>query len=517
MCAQTLIEAGLTVLMLDGGIEEAPPPAIDATTLYDYKVATNGDEFMPDLQSSLKWKQTSAAEQLTPPRRYVLAQTEKWLPASTSGFQLMESLAYGGLGAAWGLGCYRFTDEELGLCGLPAVEMSKAYETIAQRIGISYSPDDIAAFVMGKVNSLQPSIAIDENSKAILLKYELQKKRFQNKGFYIGKPPMALLTEAIGQRKATDYSNLDFYANRGLSAWRPSVTLDKLRKHPAFHYEGKRVVKTFLEKNGLVEVTAIRMQDLSITAYRAKKLVIACGATGTARIVARSFSFDNPRLSLLCNPYGYIVALQTSRLGKVSSPKRTSTAQLAIIQKSEMAGEDGMASLYAYDALPMSNVLKQIPLGFTDGRVIMQYLLPAIVIAGVHHPDRYTDQKFIRLVRNDNSPTGDALEILFGLSTEEQENVRHRTHQYRSFLRKVGCIPIKTVQPPLGSSIHYAGTLPFDYGGAPLTTHPDGRLANTNHVFIADSSPFRFLPAKGLTFTIMANAHRTALQLLKNE
>lgn len=517
MCAQTLIEAGRTVLMLDGGIEGSASADVTAPTLHDYKTTTQKDEVMTDLHSSLQWKQTGVAEQLTPPRRYVLAQTEKWLPVQSSGFQLMESLAYGGLGAAWGLGCYQFTDEELKLCGLPVTEMSAAYEVVAERIGIAYSKDDIASFVMNNVGTLQPSIEIDENAQFILLKYDQRKPQLHAKGFYIGKPPLALLTATTAERKATDYSNLDYYMNRGHSAWRPSVTLDRLRMRPAFHYEGKKIVTSFTETNGIVEVMAMNMNDHSMNQYSAKNLFIACGATGTARIVARSFSMYNHSLPLLCNPYGYITALQTKRLGKVSSPYRTSTAQLAVIQKSEKPGEDGMGSLYAYDALPMSNVLKQIPLGFADGRVLMQYLLPAIVIAGVHHPDRYTNQKYIQLIRSDNSPTSDALNIHYELSSAEKKQVSNRTKQYRSLLKSVGCLPVKTVQPPIGSSIHYAGTLPFDASGKKLTTYPDGRLAGTNCVFIADSSPFCFLPAKGLTFTLMANAHRTALQLLKNE
>ena len=517
MCAQTLIEGGLSVLMLDGGLTPSGITDLNASTLHDYRNETSGNDSMSDLQASLLWKQTGAAEQLTLPRRYVVEATEKWLPVRTSGFQLMESLAYGGLGAAWGLGCYQFTNEELQLCGLPPQEMSLAYETVAQRIGIAYSPDDIAGFVMNKVTSLQAGINIDENSESLMLKYEKHKKQLQRNGFFLGKPPLAILTEPKEDRKATDYSNFDFYTNRGLSAWRPDVTLAQLRKKNSFHYQGRRIVTSFQEINGLVEVKVINMDDHSIEHYKSKKLIITCGATGTARIAARSFELFNHSMPLLCNPYQYITALQTKRLGKVAKPTRVSTAQLAIILKSEVPGEDGMGSVYSYDALPMVNVLKQVPLGFTDARVLMQYLLPAMVIAGVHHPDRRSDWKYLQLVRTENQITGDELDIHFDLSAPEKEKVNVRTSKFRRLLRKLGCLPVKTVQPPYGASIHYAGTLPFDETGKPLTTNARGLLAGTNQVFIADSSPFCFLPAKGLTFTIMANAHRTALQVLKNE
>ncbi len=42
------------------------------------------------------------------------------------------------------------------------------------------------------------------------------------------------------------------------------------------------------------------------------------------------------------------------------------------------------------------------------------------------------------------------------------------------------------------------------------TLAPDGRLHGTANVWVADGSGFRFLPAKGVTLTLMANAHRVA-------
>ena len=39
-------------------------------------------------------------------------------------------------------------------------------------------------------------------------------------------------------------------------------------------------------------------------------------------------------------------------------------------------------------------------------------------------------------------------------------------------------------------------------------TSPDGRLAHTNRIFVADAANFSDLPSKNLTMTIMANAMR---------
>jgi choline dehydrogenase-like flavoprotein len=75
---------------------------------------------------------------------------------------------------------------------------------------------------------------------------------------------------------------------------------------------------------------------------------------------------------------------------------------------------------------------------------------------------------------------------------------------------RVGCWIASAVRGKNGFSSHYAGTIPYSRDEREFSLAPDGRLHGTRRVYVADSSGFRFLPALGLTWTIMANAHRTA-------
>jgi choline dehydrogenase-like flavoprotein len=84
------------------------------------------------------------------------------------------------------------------------------------------------------------------------------------------------------------------------------------------------------------------------------------------------------------------------------------------------------------------------------------------------------------------------------------------------FLAGLRCIPMGVHKPLHGASIHYAGTLPYSVEDRPYTTAPDGRLRNAPNVYIADGASWRFMPAKGLTLTLMANARRVAAQALQD-
>jgi choline dehydrogenase-like flavoprotein len=57
--------------------------------------------------------------------------------------------------------------------------------------------------------------------------------------------------------------------------------------------------------------------------------------------------------------------------------------------------------------------------------------------------------------------------------------------------------------------------MPFSRTEKPLGLSPSGRVHQTKHVYVADSSGFNFLPARGLTFSILANAHITAQNVLQ--
>ena len=66
----------------------------------------------------------------------------------------------------------------------------------------------------------------------------------------------------------------------------------------------------------------------------------------------------------------------------------------------------------------------------------------------------------------------------------------------------------------MGASVHYAGTIPISaYGKHPIGMNNNGLIHNTKNVYVFDSSGWTYLPSRGLTFTIMANAHRLSSKL----
>jgi hypothetical protein len=518
MCAQTITEAGRKILLLDAGFESNGKSSfIDTSDFYTIRTKGNNqqDIFLGSNFEGIDWEPTKTGSQLTPARKHIFKKVTELLPLQTSGFYPFESLAYEGLGAAWGLGCCKFSNAELEKAGLQPTSMNKAYQVIANRIGVSYTPDDIEPYTMPAVENLQPAISIDDNARFILQRYRQQQLNIRQKNFSLGIPAIALLTRDKDHRRATNYSDMDFYDNQGLSAWRPSVTIEELKKTTNFIYQAGVMVTSFEEADDIVTVSGFIINTNEPVTFKTKKLIMACGVLSTARIILRSFKKHGHNLPLLCNPYAYITCLLWKRLGKPVSPKRTSTVQLSLFHDSNNTNSDvAMASIYSYSSLLLYRAIKEVPLNFKDALKLMQFIMPAVVIAGIHHPDKPGKLKYVQLRPHMDYATKDVLYAHYEQEPAESKAIEQREKLFSQVLRKLGCLPLKKIHPGFGASAHYAGALPFSSKEEPFTLQPNGRLSLTKNIFVADGSGFTYLPAKGITFTLMANAHNTALNAL---
>ena len=139
--------------------------------------------------------------QLTPSRQFIIRDVERLIPLVSDTFTPMESLAYGGLGNGWGLGCFVFSDPELDRAGLDRSEMKEAYETVSQRIGISAVRDDAASYTLGSLKHSRRHLRIDRNCQHLYESYQRKRASLNESGFFMGQPAMAILNEDLGNGK----------------------------------------------------------------------------------------------------------------------------------------------------------------------------------------------------------------------------------------------------------------------------------------------------------------------------
>lgn len=518
MAAQTLVDGGAKVTMVDVGIQNHYKPVIpdkdylsirkEEPKQFEYFLGKNVEE--------VNRSKVAKGAQITAPRNYMLQETDKYIPLRSNSFSPLESLGYGGLGISWGLQCWEYSASDLLKVGLDRVRMRDAYNTISKRIGISATADSAAAYTIGNLRGFQASPRMDRNHSQIYKKYLSRQPYFNKRGVFIGRTPLALITEDMGNRKAYKYRDMDFYSDQDLSAWRPYITVNELKKRSNFEYIGDNLVTSFSERSDHIVVRCLNIKTGKKVNYHCRKLMLSSGALGTARIVLRSLGVKGTKLPLLSNPHTYIPCLQTAMVGKGVEKNKLGFGQLSIFIDRDGDGSNSVASSYSYQSLMLHRIIREVPMDLRAARKILQYLTPGLIIMIVQHADSRSEDKYLRLVEDQTTPTGDILQAKYKSTDEEDTIGTNNEKQYVKIMRKLNTYPLKRIKLPNGAAIHYAGTLPFNESAKEFTLNPSGRLNGTKSVYVSDSSGFNYLPAPGLTFTLMANAHIVAENVLKN-
>lgn len=507
--AAALVEGGRSVLMLDvGTIDSRYQSLIPAKPFREVR-ETDAEQhryFLGDEFEGVTMGSVRTGAQLTPPRAYAVAETMLSAPIVSSTFDAAESQALGGLGAAWGAGVFGFDEADFGKWPITRDDLLPHYEAVARRIGVAAADDDVTPF-FGRPEGALPPLDMDSNAESVHRTYLARRAELRAKGFHLGQTPLAACSVRHRDRGPHPYHDMDFWSDEARSVYRPRWTVDELRASPRFTYESGLLVTHFREEGDRVSVIARRSDGDEAQSFGGRSLVLAAGTLGTARIVLRSVGREGQRVPLLCNPYTYVPVINLGMMGGEARERRHSLAQLtAVYRDPNIRGAgDVQVQFYSYRSLLTFRLLKEAPLGYRDGRRIMQRLMPMLGILGINHDDSPTASKYCAL---EGTGRSEALRVHYTLSDEELQRIDRAERSVLRCFRRLSCWPVKRVRPGHGSSIHYAGTFPMQRDGGSLTCDATGRLAGTRAVHLVDGSVLPYLPAKGLTFTIMANANR---------
>src|SRR3989442_868530 len=257
-------------------------------------------------------------------------------------------------------------------------------------------------------------------------------------------------------------------------------------------------LETYSERSDGVEVEALNLDSGEMETSRARALCIGAGALNTTRIVLASNGDHDTRLPLLDNPMACIPLLDVTRIGTALQTRDTSLAQLNIVAEDE-DGRLAQGSLYGTTGPLRSDFLFELPLSARDNRVWARYVAPATAFLMLFYARDPDPLSGVRL------RTSGELDVR--LAPEPPHAVENTLIR---LLRRIGFLSHRAMiqRPPMGSALHFAGTLPMSAQPSRYQTDRDGLLAGTARVHIVDGACLSRLPAKNATLTIMANALR---------
>ncbi len=453
-------------------------------TRFESLAWTNGSELSPKVKSPLM--------------RPVFARPPSAPDVLSANFVPLLSYAAGGLANAWGAQVYRFDDADLRGFPLRADDLGPFYDEITRHIGISGIEDDLVRF-HGGAHGLQPPLELSGIGREMLDHYARRAKHFQRQGIYLGHPRLAVLTQDHGDRGACTYDNLEFFRPRLPAIFTPAFTLEDLLRRGEIEYRPGYLVETYRETKDMVEVSARPLEGGERRVFRSRKLILCLGALNTARLVLRANGDIASRLPLVETPYRYAPLVSLRRIG-MPLEKRSFYSQLNLFYVGPLWPEPLVGMIYAVDGLLRSDFLFNFPLSVRGCLAAAKYLLPAVVLLQLYYPGEPHPSNTLGIDAEGN--------LLLRYAAPPAGGVER--HILR-VLRRMGFWSstrfVRTPKP--GASAHYGGPLPMrEQAKRRYETDRNGLLTGTKAVYVGDAATFPRLPAKNLTFTIMANALR---------
>ena len=520
--AATALKLGRKVKMIDVG-RPGSPPILPQASLNELKndLDDPASYFLGDDYGSLILPSEADEYYGFPPNKAYVFQKLSGYDVEAKGFEPLMSFAGGGLAQAWTGGAYPFNDGELESFPIGWDEMAPAYGEVARRIGISgVNDDDLGAFYPSH-DGLLPPVKLDAHSEQLLSAYTSKRARLSAKhGLFLGRSRAATLSQAREGRDACSSCGRCLWGCPSQAFYTPSITLNACRRHENFEYIPGVRVENFIcdSANRVTHIKGERPENGEAFECEVGTLVLAAGTLATGRIFLESLLQAGVRHELgglMDNRQVLMPFVNLKRIGQQFDDLSYQYNQLAVGAPGEHPFDYVHGLLTTLTTGLIHPIAQNLPLGMRAATSVFRNIHAALGLMNINFPDTRRDENRLAL---DVGPDGQSRRLLVSYTpkADEAARVKPMIARFRKFLMALSCVaPANmTRMRPMGASVHYAGTLPMMEDGGDFTTDRAGRCRPFENLIVADGSTFPALPAKNLTFTLMANASRIARESL---
>jgi choline dehydrogenase-like flavoprotein len=244
------------------------------------------------------------------------------------------------------------------------------------------------------------------------------------------------------------------------------------------------------------------------------KLVLAAGPICTAEIFLESIHRDTGEAvelhGLMDNRQILIPFVNLKMIGRAYDPETYQFHLLAMGLEGDTPKDYVHGQITCLTTALVHPIVQKIPLDLRTGIDFFRNTRSGLGILNLNFADTRRRGNTITLGKDGSGQT--SLVIKYTTQPGERRQMRQALRRAKKALLRLGCIvPPGTVKVRAkGESVHYSGTMPMSKVSGPYTTSEYCQSHCFENLFIVDGSTFPFLPAKNITFTLMANAVRVA-------
>ena len=516
--ALTALERGHRVRMLDVG--KTGPAAVrpeDSFTQLKRNLASPVDYLLGPSFESVVFPDHSAEFYGFPPGKDYIFEPVPQYQIEAREFAPLSSFARGGLAQAWTGGSYPFNDAELSEFPFDYSELAPFYGAVADRIGITGADDDLASFMPMQAELTEP-LRLDPHSVQLMQSYARRRDALrEGQRCHLGHARLAVLNQDRDGRHACAYLGRCLWGCPINALYTPQVTLEKCQRHPDFEYVPNVYVShfTYGDDRRVDSVHFERLDGGEAESQPVETLVLAAGALASSRMYLESIYRATGRVErltgLMDNRQILVPFVNLGRIGMPSDPDVYQYNQVALGLEEDAPEEYVHCLITTLSTALIHPIVQGVPFDLKSSLRLFRNVHAALGLVNVNLHDRRRDESYVTL-DPDGPGRRPSLVVAYSTPDGERRRLRATMKRVKRALRTLGCVvpPGMAHVRPMGASVHYAGTLPMSERDEPQTVDSSCRSHDFENLYLVDGATFPFLPAKNITFTLMANATRVA-------
>jgi ferredoxin len=418
------------------------------------------------------------------------------------------SPAYGGFSTVWGAQIMPFASAAFESWPVSPATMRHHYEAILRHLPFAGEEDDLMTRfpLMRQPAPLPP---MSPRSRRVLHNYENHRAKLNARGVTVGKARLAF-DPANCSRCGMCMTGCPY----GL-IYSAAQTFDALRRAGKVTLHRGLLAIDIREEASEVTLTTRELATGRTRRFEADHVYVACGAIGTARLVASSLRLFNCELPLL-ESRQFVLPLLSRHATEDPRGRREFTLNQFNVIVAPDSDAVNVVTLHCYtfnpafvDALPRA-------LRARSAEGLQAQLLRRLSVAFGYLPSWHSSRLRIHIGRRGHDA------MLPDCHVASEPSPRGQGRALRAVLQRLAragrlldlypLIPMARLSPA-GGSYHWGGTFPHTVA-APSTLSSDslGRVGPWRRTHLVDASVFPAVPAMTFGLTVMANAHRIAAE-----
>lgn len=501
-----LVEAGLSVLMVDGG--SINPDSYPKEDLLTWR-QNNSEQYLRMIGEdfySLKSLTAASPKLRVPAHRYVFQGFNEDNKIIGEDFLALGSLAPGGLSNAWGCGVAKFSKKDFEGFPFSEFEIEDSYRTVATRMGISGPKNDELSEYFGLDSISSPPIYIDRIHSKLLSNYSNIKNHKKFYGFKMAQSRMAVLGQDKEGRKACNLCGNCFWGCDRKSMYSAVEDLKLLKRNSNFHYETGIIIDELKKIDVGWKIRGYKKSNKNWYEFEGKKVVLAAGTLTTSSLVLKTLGYEGVSIQMQSCPTAAFMVWLPSALG-YQADYSFALGQLSYTLNLD-SGLTGYGSLFNTAGIPLSEFVRHSPLKMPLSIDFFRNFLTSCMLGVIFYPGSLSSAQLVLNLKGE-------LKVSGGYNDKTKRIIDNSKRNLEKIFWKMGALLLpQSFRPGIpGSDIHYSCTFPMKHKPTEMETNKFGELPGLKGLFLVDGSSLSSLPAKSHTLTIMANADRIGRQI----